>query len=132
MAFLLEFHNLGRKADRQLVYTEILQLANMENLAKNEDEQNALRWSCQLCGIATKQDFDYQELKKALTNFLNTLITEDFNKLISILYRIDVSQEKATAALSTKPNTESTGSVLAELIITRQLQKIKTRRKYKT
>lgn len=69
----------------------------------------------------------YEELERELSKYLNNLLVSDYNKLIAILYRIDISQEKAVAALAENAEKESAGETLARLIVERQLQKVKTR-----
>ncbi|TQD40608.1 hypothetical protein [Haloflavibacter putidus] len=102
----------------------------MEKFPQKNDYKKAVRWSSTLVGLEDVESTNHEKLKQVLGNYLNRLITEDFNKLIAILYRIDVSEEKARRALSVKKKNESPGEILANLVIERQLQKIKTRRKY--
>ncbi|MFI5188466.1 MAG: hypothetical protein ACHQF0_17170 [Chitinophagales bacterium] len=71
-----------------------------------------------------------EELKLALTDHINYLITHDFNKLMRILYRVDVSEKVLRANL--KNNESDAGNVIAGMIIDRQLQKIETKRQFKT
>lgn len=73
----------------------------------------------------------YQEQFEKLANYLDTLIASDFNKLISILYRIDVSEEKARKALAEEANLRSPGHTLARLLIERESEKMKYREMYK-
>ena len=72
----------------------------------------------------------YKELKKLLAQRIDELINGDLQQLKNILYRIDVDESNAMIALSEKPP-EQASSVLAELIIERQLQKVITRMKHK-
>jgi len=66
-------------------------------------------------------------LKAALVKKLNELILTDFQRLVSILYRLDVSEPKLKKLL--KENKEQdAGEIIAELIIERQVQKMKTKR----
>jgi hypothetical protein len=68
--------------------------------------------------------------KKKLADKINELVQNDFQKLISILYRLDVSEEKLKHLL--KENTQSdAGLIITELIIERQLQKIKSRKQFR-
>jgi len=67
---------------------------------------------------------------KKLSQYLDELIQTDFNKLINILYRIDVSEDKAKRALVNKKDSQSNGDVLAYLIIERETEKLKWRNKY--
>ena len=65
-------------------------------------------------------------LKAALVKKLNELILSDFQKLVNILYRLDVSEPKLKQLL--KENKEQdAGKIIAELIIERQIQKMKTK-----
>ena len=53
-------------------------------------------------------------------------ICNNFNKLISLLYRLDINESKLKQLLADSPG-EDAGMIIAELIIERQLQKIKSR-----
>lgn len=66
------------------------------------------------------------ELKEKLSPQINHLIQTDFQKLVSLLYRIDVSETKLKHLLKEYPGQDA-GKIIAELIIERQLQKIKSR-----
>ena len=70
------------------------------------------------------------ELQDYLTNYFKKLIEQDFEKLISILYKIDVDENKLKALLKQNTGTDS-GDVIAMLVIDRQLKKIETRKKFK-
>lgn len=102
-------------------------------MKKDDDKLEALLWSYEIVIAdqpAPQNDQNYEQLKKDLADYLNDLLVSDYNKLISILYRIDIPQEKAVAELAKNAENESPGKTLARLIIERQLQKIETRRKY--
>lgn len=71
----------------------------------------------------------YEQLKEKLRHHVNHLIQSDFQKLVAILYRIDVNEEKLKYLL--QENTGKDASlIITELIIERQLQKIKSRQQY--
>lgn len=74
---------------------------------------------------------NFEKNRDKLAEYLTQLIQADFNKLIAILYRIDVSQEKVQKTLASSSNDKSQGMVLADLIIDRQTEKIKWREKYR-
>lgn len=76
-------------------------------------------------------EHSYQEQFDKLAHYLDHLIATDFNKLISILYRIDVSETKAKAALAAEADKFSPGQTLAKLLIERESEKIKFRELYK-
>jgi len=72
-------------------------------------------------------DSDDEALKKIrglLIDKLNFLIDHDFEKLLSILYRIDVSEEKARRVLAIQSE-KKPSEILADLIIERQIEKAK-------
>ena len=76
------------------------------------------------------ENISYDLLKEQLSVHLNYLIQHDFQKLVSILYRIDVSEAKLKYLL--KENTDKDASpIIADLIIERQLQKIKSRQEHR-
>ncbi len=66
------------------------------------------------------------KLKQQLTQHINHLINTDFEKLIFYLYRIDVHEERMKQLLQQQEG-ENAASLIAQLIIDRQLQKIKSR-----
>lgn len=58
-----------------------------------------------------------------LSGYINNLILTNFEHLIQLLYRIDVSEFKLKSLLKEHP-TEDAGRIIATLIIERQRQKI--------
>ncbi|MES1215614.1 MAG: hypothetical protein ABUT20_08855 [Bacteroidota bacterium] len=71
-----------------------------------------------------------EELQARLSNYINDLIVHHFNQLINLLYRLDVSEKKLQQWLL-ENTTEDAGKIIADLIIERQLQKIKSRNQHK-
>ena len=71
-----------------------------------------------------------EELQIQLSLHINHLIIKDFQKLIFLLYRIDVSESKLKQLLSQHPK-EDAGKIIAALIIARQLEKIKSRQQFR-
>ena len=61
-----------------------------------------------------------------LTDKINFLIVNDFNKLIYILYRADIEEHKLNRLLAENKK-EDAGKIIAALFIQRQLEKIKSR-----
>ena len=84
----------------------------------------------QVENISKEQTF--QEQFEGLANYLDHLVATDFNRLISILYRIDVSEDKARKALSDEAGKISPGHTLARLLIERESEKIKFREQYRS
>ena len=79
--------------------------------------------------IVLKDEISLDELRTQLSEYINQLIQTDFQKLIGILYRIDVSEPKLKFLLQQHPEEEA-GNIIASLIIERQLQKIKSRQQF--
>jgi hypothetical protein len=57
-----------------------------------------------------------------LQQHINELIQHDFNKLLTILYRIDVDEDKLKSALRQQPDRDA-AEIIAELMIARQAGK---------
>ncbi len=99
-----------------------------------ENTKEAIIWSYEIIGLEEKkqlQSLEFNELKQRFSSYLNHLIEKDFNRLISILYRIDIPREKISAALSNNSDERTAGEILTDLIIARQMEKIKTRKAYR-
>ncbi len=79
--------------------------------------------STDLVGIST-DDF-YQRL----ADHINILISQHFDQLIYLLYRVDVSEEKLTRLLQENP-LEDAGKMIASLLIARQVEKIRSRQQH--
>jgi hypothetical protein len=62
-----------------------------------------------------------------LKECVNDLVQNDFQKLVQLLYQVDVSEPKLKNALSTRPTADA-AEIIARLLVERQLQKIKSRR----
>lgn len=71
------------------------------------------------------EQISFAELKEKLTQHINDLIQNNFEKLLTLLYRIDVNEKKLKQLLQQNQN-ENAGGLIAQLIIERQLEKIKT------
>jgi len=76
-------------------------------------------------------DFEtLEEFKAYLTDRLAFLLDNKYDKLINILYRIDVPEDKLSK-LFAEQNRDYIPASLADLIIERSLQKVNIRQKYK-
>jgi hypothetical protein len=62
----------------------------------------------------------------ALSAAINELITQDFERLVSLLYRLDINENKLKYLLAQQHNSKASDAIAA-LVIERQLQKIKSR-----
>src|SRR5262245_22247285 len=70
------------------------------------------------------------DIRQLLAEKFNELIDSDFEHLIQLLYRIDISEAKLKQVLKENPG-KNTADLLAELTIERQLQKIRSRQEYR-
>ena len=73
---------------------------------------------------------DHSSAKQMVIQRINDLIENDFQKLVSILYAVDVSEKKLNQLLKENASTDA-AVIITELIIERQLQKIRSRQEYK-
>ncbi|HMU98624.1 MAG TPA: hypothetical protein PLC61_02285 [Chitinophagales bacterium] len=72
-----------------------------------------------------------EEFRNYIIQFINRLITEDFNHLLFILYRIDVHEDKVRTLLADN-NGEHAAATITDLIIEREKQKMITRQQFKS
>jgi hypothetical protein len=80
--------------------------------------------------IDLEDDIRYEELNKYIAAHINQLIQTDFEKLVSLLYRIDISEKKLKHLLQ-QSRGQDAGKIIADLILERQEQKIKSRSRFK-
>lgn len=81
---------------------------NFDTIAVIEDE------------IALKED----ALLQGFSEYINKLILTNFERLVQLLYRIDVSELKLKKMLAENPEQDA-GKIIAAMIIQRQIQKIR-------
>jgi hypothetical protein len=79
--------------------------------------------------LALKPTLSEEELVQALAGHINTLIVEDFPKLIQMLYRIDVNETKLKEMLRSHKDTDA-ALMIAHLVVERQKQKKRSRDMY--
>ena len=70
------------------------------------------------------------EMKEQLICYINHLLLHDFNKLVQILYRIDVDEKKLKALLQENKETDA-AVIIADLLIQRHEEKIKSKQEFK-
>lgn len=80
--------------------------------------------------IELPEKLSLDELHQQLTKVINQLIQDNFEKLLTHLYRIDVSESKLRLLLKENPG-EDAAKIIATLIIDRQMQKMKLRNQYR-
>jgi len=69
------------------------------------------------------------EIRARLVFLINELLRTDFHALVQLLYRIDVDEKKLKELLEANPGIDS-ASIIAALIISRQLEKTATKKQY--
>jgi len=67
--------------------------------------------------------------KQVLVDKINDLINTDFQKLVLILYRMDVSEKKLNQLLNENAGTNA-ALIIADLMIERQAEKIRSRQQF--
>jgi hypothetical protein len=79
--------------------------------------------------LVAKEDTNQMaKVREVLIQRIDELIRHDFEKLKWILYRIDISEQKLTQTLKTSDLDAAT--VMADMIIARQLEKAESRKKF--
>jgi hypothetical protein len=89
------------------------------------DEQAIQRVEEQFGIITSRQSFE--EKLQSLALKINDLLNNDFQKLISLLYRMDINESKLRRLLEENKNTDA-GLIIAKMMIEREAQKIKSRK----
>jgi len=72
---------------------------------------------------------DHSNTKQILIEKINDIINNDFQKLVSILYRMDVSEIKLKQLLNENAGTNA-AIIIVELMIERQAEKIRSRQQF--
>jgi hypothetical protein len=74
--------------------------------------------------------FEKEELKSQLIFYINHLLLNDFNKLVWLLYKVDVNEEKLKMLIQESPQTDA-AILISELLIQRQQEKIISKQNFK-
>lgn len=93
-----------------------------------EQQESAVLAAKEL-GLTVSTD-NFSMNRQVLAATINELLLGNFQQLISILYRMDVSEAKLRLLLKENPGTDA-GLIIADLVIERQAQKIKSRREFR-
>lgn len=93
------------------------------------ESSNKISAATKLLALANDIDQNNNEtIRDELVKFINELINKDFSSLVQLLYRIDIDENNLKQILKQHDGADS-ASLIAEMIIKRQLQKIATRKK---
>lgn len=79
--------------------------------------------------IALPEKISLEQLRQQLSIHINELIKNNFEALLALLYRIDVSEKKLKDVLSNNSTCDA-GDIIADLIIERQQQKITFKKQF--
>ena len=73
-----------------------------------------------------------EEQFQLAVDFIDHLIQNDFNRLLTILYRVDISEQKLKAALAQNKDANiNSALIIANLLLEREKEKIRSRAKYR-
>jgi hypothetical protein len=95
-----------------------------------DEEEQLQQGIIQHTDLSLQPGVNPELFRQKLAEYINLLINNDFNKLILILYRLDISEKKLKQLLASSPGSNA-GSLIAALIIERQLEKIQSRKHFK-
>jgi hypothetical protein len=93
-----------------------------------KEKDAALQMAAREIGLALHQE-GYKNWLLQLEEKINSLLVGDFDRLISILYRMDVSELKLKQLLK-ENQAEDAAKIIALLMVERQAEKIKSRRQF--
>ncbi|HET9056682.1 MAG TPA: hypothetical protein VFN30_07535 [Chitinophagaceae bacterium] len=84
---------------------------------------------CDDLAMELPEKITFEELEEKLSAYINHLINTNFQHLIFILYKIDISETKLKQLIR-ENTTENAGKIIARLIIERQNQKIEYKKQF--
>jgi MoxR-like ATPase len=91
------------------------------------DEQTLVEMLNNDLAIQLPPRINMDEIKAQLASFIKQWIESDFQRLVNLLYRVDVNENKLRSILNENLDGEA-DMIIAKLIIERQLEKVKTRK----
>ena len=95
---------------------------------KNSELYTALSGNFEL---QAQPDVSFDEIKKRVESVIRELLDKNMEKLLSVLYIIDVDQKKTDRIFSIESK-DDMAPLLADAVIERQIEKLQTRMKYKS
>ncbi|MET4139833.1 hypothetical protein [Pedobacter sp. UYP1] len=92
-----------------------------------------LKVLCRIIGndFELEDELSAEQLRAKMVYAFSWLLDNDISKMMNILYRTDVNEERLKSLLISSSQLPS-AEVIADEYISRQLQKIETRKKYST
>ena len=92
---------------------------------KKEIIQSLSQW----IALPDTGDINGEEFEHILRQAINDLIQHDFQKLIELLYRVDIDEPGLKILLKQEKDKDA-AVIISRLIIERQIQKIRDRKKF--
>lgn len=89
---------------------------------------------CQTLDVESSLVLSYhseEDLLNWLSSYIDDLVVHDFNGLLLLLYRIDVSESRVREVLELDQAKSYSSRIIAELILERQKEKLYWRDKFK-
>ena len=74
--------------------------------------------------------FKREEIREQIIGYINYLLLHDFNKLVHLLYRVDVNEQKLREILNANPGSDA-AVLITGLLIQRQEEKSRIRESFK-
>lgn len=97
---------------------------------KDMDKQEFLISLKSELSIPVGENDSLEKIRSVLAVYINDLIEKDFQKLVNLLYRLDVSENKLKQTL--KENADmNAGLLIADLIMERQIQKLNAKKEFR-
>ncbi|QNK61440.1 hypothetical protein H7F33_12790 [Pedobacter sp. PAMC26386] len=78
-----------------------------------------------------EDELSAEQLREKMVRAFSWLLDNDISKMMNILYRTDVDEDRLKSLLISRSQLPS-AEVIADEYISRQMQKIETRKKYST
>ena len=76
------------------------------------------------------ENVSMQTLREMVIRYINDLILHDFQKLVRLLYKVDVNENKLKQIFK-KETEKGAAEIIANMIIEREIQKLETRKQFR-
>ena len=80
--------------------------------------------------VVAKKENQMEAFQSELRRVIDYLIEKDFERLVRVMYRIDIDEEKVKYALS-GIDEKTPADLIVDYVIEREMEKAKTRLKYR-
>ncbi|MBS1509675.1 MAG: hypothetical protein JST86_02445 [Bacteroidetes bacterium] len=79
--------------------------------------------------LSLPQHINEEAVRNLLAGHINELVKNNFEQLVTILYRVDINEDRLKSLLKNNPG-EDAGKIIAGLILERLLQKAAYRKQF--